>query len=93
MKKPAAPLNRRHFLTLAGHATAAAALLGLPLSGHATAPGARVRIGIVGSGNVGTALGRLWARAGHQVMFSSRSLDADKTLVRLPDSVVTRLAA
>jgi len=82
VKKPAAPLNRRHFLTLAGHATAAAALLGLPLSGHATAPGARVRIGIVGSGNVGTALGRLWARAGHQVMFSSRSLDADKTLAR-----------
>jgi predicted dinucleotide-binding enzyme len=29
-----------------------------------------MKIGIIGSGNVGGTLGRLWATAGHQVMFS-----------------------
>jgi predicted dinucleotide-binding enzyme len=29
-----------------------------------------MNIGIVGSGNIGSALGRLWARAGHKVFFS-----------------------
>lgn len=31
-----------------------------------------MRIGIIGSGNIGAPLGRLWAAAGHQVLFSSR---------------------
>lgn len=38
-----------------------------------------MKIGIIGSGNIGSPLGRLWAAAGHEVMFSSRhpeSLDA-----------------
>ncbi len=82
MKKPDAPLSRRRFMELAGHAATALALLGVPIAGRAAAPGGKVKIGIVGSGNVGTALGRLWAQAGHQVMFSSRSLDADKTLAK-----------
>jgi 8-hydroxy-5-deazaflavin:NADPH oxidoreductase len=80
MKSLDAHLNRRRFIALAGHATAVLTLLGLPVAGRAAAPGGKVKIGIVGSGNVGTGLGRLWAQAGHQVMFSSRSLDADKTL-------------
>ncbi len=29
-----------------------------------------MRIGIIGSGNIGAALGRLWAAAGHEVLFS-----------------------
>lgn len=29
-----------------------------------------MKIGIIGSGNIGGALGRIWAQAGHQVMFS-----------------------
>jgi predicted dinucleotide-binding enzyme len=82
VKKPDVMLSRRRFMELAGHATAALALIGLSPSGRAAAPGGKVRIGIVGSGNVGTALGRLWAEAGHQVMFSSRSLEADKTLAK-----------
>lgn len=69
-------------MELAGYATAAATLLAVPLGGRAATPGGKVRIGIVGSGNVGTALGKLWAQAGHPVMFSSRSLDADKTLAK-----------
>lgn len=31
-----------------------------------------MRIGILGTGNVGTALGKGWARAGHRVVFGSR---------------------
>lgn len=82
MKQGISRMNRRRFIALAGHAAAAVTLLGLPLAGRAAAPGSKVRIGIVGSGNVGTALGRLWAQAGHQVMLSSRSLDADKALAK-----------
>jgi predicted dinucleotide-binding enzyme len=39
-----------------------------------------MKIGMIGSGNVGSALGRVWARAGHQVMFSSRHLEDDERL-------------
>jgi predicted dinucleotide-binding enzyme len=39
-----------------------------------------MKIGMIGSGNVGSALGRVWARAGHQVMFSSRHLKDDERL-------------
>jgi predicted dinucleotide-binding enzyme len=39
-----------------------------------------MKIGMIGSGNVGSALGRSWARAGHPVMFSSRHLEDDKRL-------------
>ena len=39
-----------------------------------------VKIGIIGSGHVGSALGDVWAKAGNEVMFSSRHLDDDKKL-------------
>jgi 8-hydroxy-5-deazaflavin:NADPH oxidoreductase len=66
--------RRRELLTALGGAT----LLGaLPL---ARAAGAREKIGVIGSGNVGSALGRVWAQAGHPVMFSSRNLDKDQKL-------------
>ena len=32
----------------------------------------RMKIGIIGAGKVGGGLGKLWVRAGHQVLFSSR---------------------
>jgi predicted dinucleotide-binding enzyme len=38
------------------------------------------KIGMIGSGNVGSAIGRSLALAGHDVMFSSRNLDSDKKL-------------
>jgi phosphoglycerate dehydrogenase-like enzyme len=57
-------------------AAAAATLLGaLPL---AFAQAKKPKIGIIGSGNVGSNIGRSWARAGYDVMFSSRNLDSDK---------------
>ena len=40
----------------------------------------KLKIGIIGSGHVGSALGRVWAKAGHEVMFSSRNLESDKKL-------------
>jgi hypothetical protein len=40
----------------------------------------KVKIGVIGSGNVGSELGRVWATAGHPVMFASRNLDHDKKL-------------
>jgi predicted dinucleotide-binding enzyme len=36
-----------------------------------------MNIGIVGSGKIGSVVGKLWARAGHQVRFSSRHADGE----------------
>lgn len=66
--------NRREFLVVAGAAVAAGAL---PLS--ALGQG-KTKIGIVGSGRVGSAIGATWVRVGHEVMFSSRNLENDKSL-------------
>jgi predicted dinucleotide-binding enzyme len=73
---------------------AAAATLVLGAVPHAAraanpAPG-RMKIGVVGSGNVGSALGTAWANAGHAVMFSSLDLEHDK---RLAASVGANAAA
>jgi NADPH-dependent F420 reductase len=43
-----------------------------------------MRIGILGTGNIGGGLGRLWAGLGHEVMFGSR---APEKAVRLAESV------
>jgi 8-hydroxy-5-deazaflavin:NADPH oxidoreductase len=44
--------------------------------------GEPLRIGIIGSGNMGGPLGRLWAEAGHQVLYSSRHPEELMELVR-----------
>ena len=55
----------------------------LPLAAFAQAPAktSPLKIGIVGSGNIGGAVGTLWVKAGHQVMFSSRNPGNLKQLV------------
>jgi predicted dinucleotide-binding enzyme len=60
----------------------AAALSGLPITAYIVnaADGQKMKIGIIGSGHVGSALGGVWAKAGNEVMFSSRNLDNDKKL-------------
>jgi predicted dinucleotide-binding enzyme len=65
-------LTRRDFVRAS--AILFAAGLSLPLA-RATASerGRALRIGIIGSGQMGGGLGRLWASAGHQVFFSSRN--------------------
>jgi predicted dinucleotide-binding enzyme len=73
--------DRRRFLEVAGAVTAALALSGLPLALRAASAGReKIKIGIVGSGRVGGALGAVWAKAGHEVMFSSRNIEHDKAL-------------
>lgn len=68
--------NRREFLKTAG-AAAALTLGSLPLIGQAQG---KTRIGIIGSGRVGGAVGGAWVKAGHEVMFSSLDLESDKKL-------------
>jgi predicted dinucleotide-binding enzyme len=77
MKNQHASLSRRRFIHLAG-ATTALAMAG----GHGSiqAANAPTRIGIIGSGNVGGAIGGTWVKRGYEVMFSSRNLDHDKAL-------------
>ena len=71
------PLNRRVFIK----AAAATLILGnLPFAAYAASAGAKMKIGLVGSGRVGSALGTTWAKAGHTVMFSSLDLEHDKAL-------------
>ena len=41
-----------------------------------------MRIGIIGAGMIGATMARLWARAGHEVMISSRHPDALRDLAR-----------
>jgi 8-hydroxy-5-deazaflavin:NADPH oxidoreductase len=60
---------------------AAVLLVALPPAAPvAFAQDQKPKIGLIGSGNVGSALGRSWARAGYEVMFSSRNLDHDRAL-------------
>lgn len=41
-----------------------------------------MRIGIIGAGNIGGAIGTLWAQAGHEILFSSRNPDELAELVQ-----------
>jgi predicted dinucleotide-binding enzyme len=68
--------DRRRFLSLAAAAIAAVPFAQLRV--HAATN--RLKIGTIGSGNVGGTLGRIWAQAGHEVMFSSLDLEHDKKL-------------
>src|SRR4051812_1924385 len=43
------------------------------------AQGKPVKIGVIGSGRIGSTLGGLWAKAGHEVMFSDRDADTAKS--------------
>ncbi len=73
-----ADLRRRALLKAAA---AAAALGSFPLATRmAGAAGRGMKIGVIGSGRVGSNLGRVWAQAGNEVMFSSLNLDNDKKL-------------
>jgi predicted dinucleotide-binding enzyme len=78
MKISQGSLSRRHFIVLAGGASVTW-IAGQPLTTQA-ASATRSRIGIIGSGKVGSAIGRTWVKRGHEVMFSSRNLDNDKEL-------------
>ena len=72
---------RRDFLRMTGSGLAVLAVAAR--SGIATAqtPASQLKIGMIGSGREGGALGKLFAKAGHPVMFSSRHPENLKDLV------------
>jgi predicted dinucleotide-binding enzyme len=74
--------ERREFLRMTANTAALLALAASPLVALAqTAGGAPLKIGMVGSGREGGALGTAFVKAGHQVMFSSRHPEQLKGLV------------
>ena len=81
------PHSRTHefFSTLVRFAAIVPLFLALwshPQQGFAqTKASPPMKIGIIGSGNIGGAVGALWVKAGHQVLFSSRNPENLKQLV------------
>jgi len=67
-------LNRRGFIVISGAAITAVTL---PFVSRAAE---KLKIGMIGSGRVGSALGNALVMAGHEVMFSSRHLEDDQSL-------------
>lgn len=75
------PLVRRRDILLAIMAAAAVGVVSLAgRTVFAQGAAAKPKIGLIGSGNVGSNLGRVWANAGYQVMFSSKDIAADRAL-------------
>lgn len=70
-------ISRRQILAIAAAAGVAPSLFRTA----SAEPGQRLRIGTIGAGNLGGAVGALWIKAGHEVMFSSRNPDELKPLV------------
>ena len=67
-------MNRRNFLLVIG------ATLALP----AFAQGKPMKIGVIGSGRIGSTIGGLWVKAGHEVMFSDRDAEQVKRAPWVP---------
>jgi predicted dinucleotide-binding enzyme len=73
--------GRRALLKLAAALAAGACLDLVGLTAHAAgADAAGMKIGVVGTGRVGGTLAGVWAKAGHELLLSSRNLDDDKAL-------------
>jgi 8-hydroxy-5-deazaflavin:NADPH oxidoreductase len=72
----------RSLRTLAVLAAVALAVTPLALGAQTAPQSSRpMKIGFIGSGNIGGAIGELFAKAGHEVFFSSRNPDNLKPLV------------
>mgnify|MGYP001174068919 FL=1 len=78
---PLANHTRRNFMRIAGSGLAVLALAARPDTVMAQTAGSPLKIGMVGAGREGGALGALFAKAGHPVMFSSRHPEQLKDLV------------
>src|ERR1700680_2454904 len=73
-------IDRRALLRLGAGAALTPLVFSAPSAAQSPAGGA-MKIGVVGSGRLGGTVGGLWAKAGHQVLFSSRHPDELKGLV------------
>src|SRR5207245_8659130 len=77
----AADHSRRNFLQLAGCGLGMVALAAGPGRARAqTTSASKLKIGSIGAGRMGGALGALFVKAGHPVMFSSRHPENIKPL-------------
>jgi predicted dinucleotide-binding enzyme len=77
--------SRREFLAAAAGAAAGLALapgLSREHFGLSAMPLGSMRIGIIGAGRIGAAVGIEWAKAGHEIFFSSRNPDELAPLVQ-----------
>lgn len=77
-----ATADRRAVLRLAAAAVPWLAVPAAARPARAQAGGGTpIRVGVIGSGNIGGTLGALWVRAGHPVLFSSRNPERLKEMV------------
>ena len=65
-------MNRRLFISVI------AALAAFPALAQTKKP---MKIGVIGSGRIGSTIGGLWAKAGHEVMFSDRDAEQVKRAI------------
>src|SRR5690242_20016644 len=72
---------RRRQVLAAATAVGAALVLRPRAASAQPSSGAPMRIGVIGSGRLGGAVGTLWVKSGHPVMFSSRDPDQTAQLV------------
>lgn len=73
-------MNIRRLVVKTALLASIALAMPLPVITAQPASATKPKIGLVGSGNVGSNLGRVWASKGYQVMFSSRDIEADRKL-------------
>jgi hypothetical protein len=71
-------LNRRRSFKMSAATILAASV---PSLAAAQGAAAKVKIGVIGGGHIGSTIGGLWVKAGHQVLFSSRHPEELKSLV------------
>ena len=70
--------GRRRLFRIGGAALVAASLPSLVAAQPATD---QIKIGVIGSGHIGSTIGGFWVKAGHPVMFSSRHPEQLKDMV------------
>jgi predicted dinucleotide-binding enzyme len=71
--------SRRGFLGVAATAVLAGAFA---RPGFTQTNADKLKIGVIGSGNIGGTIGGLWVKAGHPVLFSSRNPESLKDMVQ-----------
>jgi len=72
--------DRRRFLLLGGASVFIYSAIPLVSTFAQSDASKNVKIGIVGSGKIGSTIGELWVKAGHQIMLSSRHPEELKSL-------------
>lgn len=72
--------SRRRILQLMAATGLASPVLVRTTSVMAQTPATSLKVATIGAGNLGGAVGALWVKAGHEVMFSSRNPENLKTL-------------